>query len=26
MNDDIIAEAQLMGRYEHHRGRRSRVA
>jgi hypothetical protein len=26
INDDIIEEAQLMGRYPHHRGWRSRVA
>jgi Raf kinase inhibitor-like YbhB/YbcL family protein len=26
MNDDIIEEAQLMGRYQHRGGRRSRVA
>jgi phosphatidylethanolamine-binding protein (PEBP) family uncharacterized protein len=26
MNDDIIEEARLMGRYQHRRGRRSRVA
>jgi Raf kinase inhibitor-like YbhB/YbcL family protein len=26
MNDEIIEEARLMGRYQHHRSRRSRVA